>query len=262
MTTSTSVGEDCDDREMADQFLVSTEWLAEHLDDPLVRVLDVSGFLDDDRVNRAHDEYLAEHVPGAVWFDVASAKGEISDPDSALSWTWPPIEQIEAAMGRVGVENETTVVLSGRTLDRAYGLGTMWCTRAWWTLHHSGVKCVILQGGLERWRREGRPTETGPVAVTATTFTGEDRRVDASADQDDVRSALTDEGSCLIDALPPESFSGERVNYARPGHITGAQNVPYQHFIAEATADFISNDAAREIFDRTGMLDRERVVLY
>ena len=69
------------DRPMNDQFVVSTEWLAEHVHDDDVRALDVSGFLDDTGSNQAHDDYLAEHVPGAVWFDVVSARGELSDPD-------------------------------------------------------------------------------------------------------------------------------------------------------------------------------------
>ncbi len=247
---------------MADRYLVSTEWMAERVNDDNVRVLDVSGFLDDDRVNQAHDDYLAEHIPGAVWFDMASAAGELSDRASTLSWTWPPLAQIEAAMGHVGVRAGMTVVLVARTFDRPYGLGTMWCTRAWWTLHHSGVDCAILEGGVERWRAEGRPTESGPVSVTPTTFEGEDRRVDAIADRRDVESALADRESCVIDALPEASFTGDRVNYARPGHITGAQNVPFHHFIAEPTAGFIPIDEARSIFDRAGLLDRERVVLY
>lgn len=247
---------------MSDHFLVSTDWLAEHIGDGDVRVLDVSGFLDGDRVNRAHDDYLAEHLPGAVWFDVASASGELSDPDSTLSWTWPPLAQIEAAMGSVGVDDGTTVVLVARTFDRPYGVGTMWCTRAWWTLHHSGVACAILEGGVERWCSEGRPTESGPVSVASTTFRGDDRRSEAIADRRRVESALDDGASCVIDALPEASFTGERSNYARPGHITGAQNVPFQRFIAEPTAGFVPVDEARAIFDRAGVLDRERVVLY
>jgi len=250
------------DRPMNDRFVISTEWLAEHLHDTDVRVLDVSGFLDGDRANQAHGDYVFEHLPGAVWFDVASADGELSDPDSTLSWTWPPLSQIEAAMGNVGVGNSTTVVLVARTFDRPLGLGTMWCTRAWWTLHHSGVTCAILEGGHERWLAERRPTESGPVSATTTTFRGEDRRSEAIADRHDVEAALGDGASCVIDALPEASFNGERVNYARPGHITGAQNVPFQHFIAEPTAAFVPVDRARTIFDRAGVLDRERVVLY
>jgi thiosulfate/3-mercaptopyruvate sulfurtransferase len=243
-------------------FLVSTDWLSEHLRDDDVRVLDVSGFLDSDRVNRAHDDHLAEHVPGAVWFDVASARGELSDPDSALSWTWPPLSQIEAAMGRAGVGDGATVVLTAQSFDRPLGLGTMWCTRAWWTLHHSGVDCVILEGGLERWRAEGRPTESGPVSVTPTMFTGEDRRAEAIADRHDVETALADGGSCVIDALPESSFTGERAYYARPGHITGALNVPFHRFVTGPTAEFVPNETAQEIFDRAGLFERERAVLY
>jgi len=247
---------------MSDRFLVTTEWLAAHLDDDGVRILDVSGFLDDAGANQAHDAYLAEHVPGAVWFDVTSTHGELSDPTSSLSWTWPPLEQIDAAMSCAGVERDTTVVIMARTFDRALGLGTMWCTRTWWTLHHSGVRCAILEGGLERWRSEERPTESGPVSVTPTAFAGEDRRDEAIADRHDVEATLADGASCVIDALPEASFTGERSNYARPGHITGAENLPYSRFVAEPTAAFVSVDEARELFDRTRVLDRERVVLY
>ena len=247
---------------MNEQFLVTTDWLAAHLDDPHVRVLDVSGALDADRVNEARESYLAEHLPGAVWFDVATGKGELSDPTSDLSWTWPPIRQIEVAMGRVGVDGDTTVVIVARTIDRPYGLGTMWCTRAWWTLHHSGVRCVILEGGHERWVAEGRPVESGEVEVDGRVFVGDDRRAQAIADRHDVTTALSDADSCVIDALPPESFRGERTTYARPGHITGAQNLPYREFIVAPTADFVSESEARAIFEAAGMFDRERAVLY
>lgn len=247
---------------MSDGFLVSTDWLSERLTDEDVRVLDVSGFLDDAGANGAHDDYVAEHIPGAVWFDVASMKGELSDPDSPLSWTWPSLDQIEAAMGCAGVGDSTTVVIAARTFDRPLGLGTMWCTRAWWTLHHSGLDCRILEGGHERWTGEGRPVESGAVSVAPATFTGSDRRAAAIADKDDVLAALDDDSSCVIDALPPASFNGERVNYARGGHITGAQNVPYASLIEEPTAGFVSEADARALFEQAGLMDRDRVVLY
>lgn len=249
---------------MADDplFLVTTEWLNRHLDDPDVRVLDVTGFLDADRRNLAHDVYLDTHIPGAVWFDVASAHGELSDPESPLAWTWPPIGQIEATMGRVGVAGETTVVITARTSSEPYGHGTMWCTRAWWTLHHSGVRCAVLEGGLERWIAEGHPVESGPVDVAARVFHATDRREQAIADRFDVAAALDDGAACVIDALPAASYTGERVTYARPGHITGAQNLPFHQFIESPTADFVAVDRAREIFDEAGVFDLERAVLY
>ena len=245
-----------------DPWLVTTIWLAARLDDPNVRVLDVTGALDADRRNVAHPDYLAEHIPGAVWFDVASADGELSDPSSSLSWTWPPLEQIESAMGRVGVDNDTTVVITARSSDQPLGHGTMWCTRAWWTLHHSGVRCAILEGGWERWTAEGRPVAAGEVAVEPRRFTGTDRRDEAIAHRSDVEAAVADGAACVIDALPESSFRGERVNYARPGHITGAQNVPYHRFVVEPTAVFVSDDEARSIFEAEGVLARERAVLY
>ena len=247
---------------MAEQFLVSTEWLAARIDDPGVRILDVTAVLDADRNNTAKDAYLAEHLPGAVWFDVGSEKGELSDPDSDLSWTWPPLAQIEASMGRVGVSDDTQVVIVARSSDQPYGVGTMWCTRAWWTLHHSGVTCAILEGGHERWAAEGRPMESGEVAVEPATFTGTDRRAEAIADRHDVQAALADAASCVIDALPAASYTGERVNYGRPGHITGASNLPFPQFITESTAAFVDIDTARELFDAAGLFDRERAVLY
>lgn len=247
---------------MADSYLVTTDWLAEHLDDDDVRILDVSGYLDDEGVNAAHGDHLAEHVPGAVWFDVVSTKGELSDPNSELWWTWPSMDQIEAAMGQVGVGDDTTVVIVGRTFKQPLGLGTMWCTRAWWTLHHSGVRCVILEGGHERWKAEDRPLDSGAVEVVPTTFHGDDRRTDAIADLHDVRAALDDGASCVIDALPEASYTGERTNYARPGHITGAGNIPYSNFIEEPTAAFVPVERAREIFEQAGLFDVERAVLY
>jgi thiosulfate/3-mercaptopyruvate sulfurtransferase len=245
-----------------DRWLVTTDWLAEHLDDPMVRVLDVTGYLDAERNNQAHGAYLDAHIPGAVWFDVASGDGELSAPDSPLSWTWPPLAQIEAAMGRVGVDNDTRVVITARTLTEPYGLGTMWCTRAWWTLHHSGVDCAVLEGGLERWTAEGRTTESGDITPLPRDFNGADRRAGAIADRDDVLAALEKGTSCVVDALPPESFDGTRVNYARPGHITGAQNLPYRTFIVEPTAVFVPVDEARRIATEAGLFDVERAVLY
>ena len=242
--------------------LVTTDWLAEHLDDPRVRVLDVSGWHDDARNNLAKDAYLAGHIPGAVWFDVASGHGELSDPDSHLSWTWPPLAQIDEAMGRVGVDADTTVVITARTSDEPLGYGTMWCTRAWWTLHHSGVRCAILVGGFERWVAEGRPVESGEVEVEPRTFHGVDLRHEAIADRHDVQNALAEATSCVIDALPESSYRGDAVRYGRPGHITGAQNIPFRRFVTEPTAVFVSDDEARSIFEAEGVFDRERAVLY
>ena len=132
-------------------FLVETDWLAEHLDDPGVRVLDVTGMLTSKLENIAHDRAFTEgHVPDALFFDIASAKGLLSDPDARLPWTWPSPARVEAAMHAAGVNQETHVILYAATPRPGVDRGVMWCTRAWWTLRHFGVRCSILNGGLEK----------------------------------------------------------------------------------------------------------------
>ena len=108
------------------QYLVETDWLAEHVDDAGVRVLDVSAMLTSKLVNRARGEwYEAAHIPGSLFFDVAGGRGELSDPDSALPWTWPNAEQFAETMGRHGVDRDTRVVLVARTPRPGIDSGTI-----------------------------------------------------------------------------------------------------------------------------------------
>ncbi len=128
---------------MSEQFVVSTEWLAEHIDDDDVRVLDVTGYLDEQRTNRAVDDYVAEHLPGAVWFDVASASGELSDPDSALSWTWPL---------RSPRSKRRWVVRESGTIRR-------WC---WWRGRPIGHSASARCGAHERGGRSTTAVSSAP----------------------------------------------------------------------------------------------------
>ena len=113
------------------EYLVETDWLADHLDDPRVRVLDVTAMLTRDLHNRAREAWFDQgHIPGSVFFDVASGQGALSDPEASLPWMWPSARQFEAVMGEVGVANDTRVVLVARTPREGLDSGTMWCTRA------------------------------------------------------------------------------------------------------------------------------------
>src|SRR5690348_16343490 len=92
------------------EHLVDTAWLAEHLAEPGVRVIEVTGMLTRDLDNRARSEcFDAGHIPGSLFLDIASPFGELSDPDAALPWTWPSAEQVAATMGRYGISNSTRV---------------------------------------------------------------------------------------------------------------------------------------------------------
>lgn len=247
------------------QHLVDTAWLADHLDDPTVRVLDVTAKLSSSLVNRAEaDCYDAGHIPGSIPFDVASAKGELSDPDAELPWTWPPPERFEAAMARAGVSQDTLVVLVARTPRPGIDSGTMWCTRAWWTMHAYGVRCAILRGGIEAWEAEGRPlsTERPTVAPGSFRVVGDGWRR-ARASSSDVLDALGSGSACVVDALPASTFAGEDPGYGpRKGHITGAVNVPFRSLIEGETAAFADADVIEAHLRDAGLLDAAKVVTY
>ncbi|MDH3293812.1 MAG: rhodanese-like domain-containing protein [Acidimicrobiia bacterium] len=253
-------------------YLVTTEWLAEHLDDPDVRVLDVTAKLTGELVNMAESDcYQPRHIPGSLFFDVASARGVLSDPDAELPWMWPGAGKLSASLAAVGVGPATKVVLVARTPREGIDSGTMWCTRAWWTLHHSGVDCAILAGGLERWEAEGRPLTDAPSACSSVDpFVPAVGWEAARATQEDVLAAVQSLGaegpsapSCLVDALPAESYRGTGASYGpRSGHITGAVNVPFRSLIEAETAAFVDPDTLYARLSDAGLLDERTVITY
>ncbi len=253
------------------EWLVSTDWLAEHLEDPTLRILDVTAKLSSALDNGAGEQCWQEsHIPGSVFFDVPSAKGRLSNPDAALPWMWPTAAQFEAAMTGAGVGAGTRVVLVARTPRPGIDSGTMWCTRAWWTMHHYGVDCAILRGGIEQWEAEGRPLVSGAEVAPeapATPVTAAPGWEVARATADDVLAAVGEiEGGspavCLVDALPPENFDGTSAGYGRPGHITGAVNVPFRSLIDAETCGFVDADRMHQALAEAGLLDAPRVITY
>ena len=145
-------------------YLVETDWLNDRLDNRSVRILDVTGMLTSELMNVARERVYDEgHIPGAVFFDIASPKGALSDPGAKLPWTWPSKARVETAMAAHGVGNDTRVVLYAASPRLGVDIGPMWCTRAWWVMHHFGVDCAVLNGGYEKWVAEGRPVSTEPV---------------------------------------------------------------------------------------------------
>ncbi len=253
------------------EYLVSTDWLAGRLDDPTVRVLDVTAKLTSKLENRAEAEcYRDSHIPGSSFFDVPAGKGVLSNADEALPWMWPTPAQVTASLGAVGVGPETRVVLVARTPREGIDSGTMWCTRAWWTLHHFGVDCAILQGGLEQWQAEGRPLTAEPSLVPqAAPFVPAAGWQNARATKDDVLAAvqgLDGAGAapaCLVDALPSDSFDGTGMSYGpRSGHITGAINVPFRSLIQAETAAFVDAATMHAHLSDAGLFDAGKIITY
>ena len=248
------------------QYLVETNWLEEHLDGTNVRIFDVTGMLAPGWINTAREgSYDKGHIAGAAFLDVASARSVLSDPNAPLRWTWPTQEHFETVMGQAGVGNDSHVVLYASTAGQRIYNNTMWCTRAWWIMHHFGVRVAVLNGSFEKWLSEGRPVATSPSAYPATTFSASPQWRRGLANKDDVLAALRDSRSaCVVDALSTASFAGTEPlpDGRKRGHITGAINVPMHMLVDRDTGVFASADDIRGHFERAGAISAKKVITY
>jgi len=204
------------------RWLVSTDWLAEHLRDGNLVVVDGSYFLPTEQRD-AHAEFRSGHIPGAVFFDIEA----ISDHSTDLPHMLPGTTHFSEAVGALGIGDGDTVV----AYDSA---GLYSAARVWWTFRVFGAKQVfILDGGLPKWKAEGRPLETGDAKHAPKTFNAE-MNVGAVAMLADVRMALTDDSAQVVDARSAERFRGEAPeprSGLRSGHIPGSFNVPYSQLV-------------------------------
>ena len=222
--------------------LVNASWLLEHLDDPDLVVIDATVLIEPDgsgnllSVN-GRESFAAGHIPGAVFADFM---GELSDNDSELEFAVPPPEQFAAAMGALGVGDDSRVVLYDRN-------SMVWAARVWWMLRWIGFdRAALLNGGLDAWTAEGGSLASEPVSLTARTLTVR-LRPELIAGQDEVRAAVDDDAVHLIDSMPAPHYRGEWAMYARPGHISGASNVPVTSLVDES-GKFLSHDELDALF--------------
>jgi thiosulfate/3-mercaptopyruvate sulfurtransferase len=204
------------------RWLVATDWLAERLGAPDIAVVDGSYYLP--AANRDPDaEYLAAHIPGAVRFDIEA----IADHSTALPHMLPSADQFAREVGALGIGDQDTIVVYD-------GAGMFSSPRVWWTFRLFGAeKVFILEGGLPKWRAEGRSLESGPEKRTTKTF-----RVrpapGAVASVADVQKALADRSAQVLDARSAERFRGEAPEPRaglRSGHMPGSLNVPLSEVI-------------------------------
>ncbi len=204
------------------RWLVSTDWLADHLRDRNVVAVDGSYFLPTQQRD-AHAEYRGGHIPGAVFFDLET----ISDHSTELPHMLPGAKHFGEAVGALGIGDGDSVVV----YDSA---GLLSAPRVWWTFRIFGARKVyILDGGLPKWKAEGRPLEQGDAERTRQKFNAE-MNVGAVAMLADVRMALTADSAQIVDARSPERFAGTAPE-PRPGlhsgHMPGSFNVPYGRLI-------------------------------
>jgi thiosulfate/3-mercaptopyruvate sulfurtransferase len=224
--------------------LVSTEWLAEHLKDANVKLLDAT-FKLPGMLPLPKDDYLAAHIPGAVYFDVDA----VSDHSNPLPHMFPSAEQFGRDVGALGVSNADTVVI--------YDAGG-WVAgpRAWWMFLSYGHRDVrILNGGLKKWRAEGRAVESGEVTAKPATF-------EANYDAGRVRSIeqmianVASHAEQVIDARAADRFEGRAVEPRpgiRSGHIPGALNLPYNNLFDAVSGTMKPLDDLRKAFSGAGV---------
>ncbi len=223
--------------------LVSAGWLEKELGAPDLRVLDCtvgltfnedSGF----EIQGGQAGWEQVHIPSSRHVDLL---GELSDPSSPVPLMLPSPEQFAAAMGRLGIGDDSRVVLYD-------GQANMWAARVWWMLRAYGFdRAAVLDGGLPAWLAEGRPSANGSEAPPPAAVFTPRPRAGIFVGKDQVRSQLGDPGCSIVDALQPESYSGARQDYARPGHIPGARNVPFSAVIDMDTQKYLTPDQLREV---------------
>ncbi len=240
--------------------IVTTDWLETHLNDPDVRVVDVRGYVvarpvepgvEQAEYRGARDEYLANHIPGAVYVDWTRDIVDLDDPVPAQI-AGP--EAFAEAMAVRGVGDQTHVV----AVDHG---GGQYATRLWWALHYYGHDRVsVLQGGWNRWVDEERPTAAGPVNPPRAAFTPRVRpELRLTADQLAARLGAAD--FQLLDARDAGQYTAARRRGPRGGHIPGAVNLPRERFTAEA-GGFLTLDELRARVEKEGVRPDRPVVAY
>ena len=218
------------------EILTDVAWLADHLDDPSVRIVDA-------RVPFEATLYETAHIPGAVFANTFEAVPIM------------PPEAFAAAMGRLGIDNDTTVVIYDTD-------GGAWGARLWWALKlHGHDNAMMLNGGLRQWIMARMPLDTSAPTVAPATFTPDtDLRWLATAEE--VRAAIDDPDVAIIDTLPLPVYRGDIVPYGRPGHIPTALSMPAPDTIDPMWQTVMPAPTLSHMLARLGLDHTRRTVTY
>jgi thiosulfate/3-mercaptopyruvate sulfurtransferase len=231
--------------EVRSSMIVSTEWLAKHLNDNSLVLLQVG----------KKEEYAAAHIPGAQFIQTA----DISTPrGQGLTLELPPVNQLKTAFENLGVSDKSRIVIY---------FSKDWVTptaRVFFTLDYLGLgdRTSILDGGLPVWRAEGREVTAAmkaPVEGRLTPRPNPKLVVDAAW----VRSNLKQPGVMILDARAPKFYTGEEVGrMPRGGHIPGAKNIPFSSLVEDGDNKFKSPTTLRQLFATAGVNQRDSVTTY
>lgn len=223
--------------------LVSTDWLAQHLDDPELVLCDASFYLPNDPRD-AQALFAEARIPGARFFDIDTIKDTATDLPHML----PGPEEFAAMVGALGIGNDSRVVFYDQ-------LGLFSAARGWWMMRAMGHdKAAVLDGGLPKWRAEGRPVESGVPAASAPARFTPAFRPDMVRDLAAMRGIVSDGSALILDARPAGRFQGtvpEPRAGMRGGHMPGAHNIPFNDLLA-ADGTMLPPDQLRARFAAEG----------
>lgn len=232
--------------------VVSTQWLNDNLGDPSVRIVDASVHLPDTGRN-ARAEYVAEHIPEALFFDLE----RIADPDNPLPRKIPSRNLFATEVGALGIDNRTHVI--------AYDTpGLYSAARVWWLFRHYGYDNVsVLDGGLKAWKAEKRPVQAGEVTAPPAKFVVSEER-NLLALWPDVLQSSKDAQAQILDARTAGRFGGTEVDRypgTRPGHIPNSMNLYWANLLDPDTHKLLPVDVIRERFAKAGIKPDRPVTL-
>jgi thiosulfate/3-mercaptopyruvate sulfurtransferase len=230
----------------AKDVLVETDWLADHLDDDEIRIVEV---------DENPDLYAEAHIPGAVGFDW---KKDLQDQDRR---DFLNAEDFGRLMGRRGISNDHTVVLYGDR-NNWFAAYTYWYFR-----YYGHDKVKLVNGPREKWIAEGRDTTSEPPSHPEATFEAKQGDDSLRAYRDDVTEALGDSIN-LVDVRSPQEYSGELIaptgyeqeGAQRSGHIPGAASVPWAQAVEE-DGTFKQADDLRKLYEEKGVIDGEKPII-
>ena len=214
--------------------LVSSEWLAQHLTDPTIKILDCTWHHPSTNLD-GRTQYRGRHLPGSVHFDI----DQVADKSNPLPHMLPTAEDFAHKVGLLGISNSDRVIV----YDRHYGGSA--AARIWWMFRVFGHDNVaLLDGGFGKWTKEKRPAEMTPVRPAPASFTA-NVQPGLVATLADVQR-LAQSGAQLVDAHGPGKFDGTQADvfaFKRQGHIPGAINLPWADLVDPDTGVLLSPDA-------------------
>ena len=224
--------------------LVSTDWLADHLNAPDVCIVDASWHMPNAGRN-ARAEFEAAHIPGAVYFDI----DEINDEGNPLPHMLPSPEKFSSRMRKMGLGDGNRIVVYDST-------GVSAAARVWWMFRVFGHEDVaLLDGGLQKWLTEGRPVTDAPGESRARHFTA---RVNTllARDYAQMRANVDSRAEQVLDARSPGRFSATEPE-PRPelpgGHIPGSLNIPFPKVMESENKTMLPADGIRQALEDAGV---------